>query len=103
MAGAFLAVGACLSAATRNQVIAFILSASVCFLFLLAGYPLVQESARAWLPSGLTDAIAQLSFLTHFDAISRGLLDLRDIAFFLVAIAVWLAACAIVVDWKKAD
>ena len=102
MAGAFLAVGACLSAATRNQVIAFILTASVCFLFLLAGYPLVQESARAWLPAGLTDAIAQLSFLTHFDAISRGLLDLRDIAFFAIAIVAWLAASAIVVDWKKA-
>jgi ABC-2 type transport system permease protein len=103
MAGAYLAVGSCLSAATRNQVIAFILTASVCFLFLFAGYPLVQESVRAWLPSGVTDAIAQLSFLSHFDAISRGLLDLRDIAFFLIAIVAWLAACTIVVDLKKAD
>jgi ABC-2 type transport system permease protein len=103
MAGAFLAVGACLSAATRNQVIAFILSASVCFGFLLAGYPLMQEAARAWLPTGLTDAIASVSFLTHFDAISRGLLDLRDIAFFAIAIAAWLTACAVVVDRKKAD
>jgi len=103
MAGAFLAVGACLSAATRNQVIAFILTASVCFVFLLAGYPLVQETARAWLPNALADAIAQLSFLTHFDAISRGLLDLRDIAFFVIAIVAWLVACAIVVDLRKAD
>jgi len=103
MAGAFLAVGACLSAATRNQVIAFILTASVCFVFLLAGYPLVQETARAWLPNALADAIAQLSFLTHFDAISRGLLDLRDIAFFVIAIVAWLVACTIVVDLRKAD
>lgn len=103
MAGAFLAVGACLSAATRNQVIAFILTASVCFVFLLAGYPLVQETARAWLPVGLADVIAQLSFLTHFDAISRGLLDMRDIAFFVLTIVAWLVACTIVVDLKKAD
>ena len=103
MAGAFLAVGASLSAATRNQVIAFILTASVCFVFLLAGYPLVQEAARAWLPNALADAIARLSFLTHFDAISRGLLDLRDIAFFVIAIVAWLVACTIVVDLRKAD
>ena len=103
MAGAFLAVGECLSAATRNQVVAFILTAAICFLFLLAGYPLVQQAAGAWLPVGVADAIAQLSFLSHFDAISRGLLDLRDIAFFLSAIAAWLLACVLVVDRRKAD
>lgn len=103
MAGSILAVGTCLSAATRNQVIAFILSASLCFVLMLAGYPLVQEFARAWLPSVVADAIAQLSFLSHFDAISRGLLDLRDILFFVMTILVWLIACTIVVDMKKAD
>ncbi|HTA64532.1 MAG TPA: ABC transporter permease, partial [Xanthomonadaceae bacterium] len=71
--------------------------------FLLAGHPLVQEAARAWLPAGVTDAIAQLSFLSHFDAISRGLLDLRDIAFFAIAIVAWLIACTLVVDRWKAD
>jgi ABC-2 type transport system permease protein len=103
MAGGFLAVGACLSAATRNQVIAFILTATVCFVFLLAGYPLVQEGLRAWLPDGVTDAIAQLSFLSHFGAISQGLLDLRDIAFFVITIAAWLIACTFVVDARKAE
>ena len=43
MAGGFLAIGSCLSAATRNQVIAFVLTAVVCFVFLLAGFPLVQS------------------------------------------------------------
>jgi ABC-2 type transport system permease protein len=103
MAGAILAVGTCLSAATRNQVIAFILTASLCFVFMLAGYPLVQEFARAWLPTGVANAISQLSFLSHFDAISRGLLDLRDIAFFLIAIVAWLVACTIVVEQRKAS
>jgi len=103
MAGAILAVGACLSAATRSQVIAFILTASLCFLLMLAGYPLVQEFARAWLPAGLTNAIAQLSFLSHFDALSRGLLDLRDVAFFVLSIMAWLVACTYVVDARKAN
>ncbi|HEY2346706.1 MAG TPA: ABC transporter permease subunit [Xanthomonadaceae bacterium] len=103
MAGAFLAVGSCLSAATRNQVVAFILTAAVCFVFLLAGYSLVQEAARALLPKAVADAVAQLSFLTHFDAISRGLLDLRDIAFFVITIVAWLVACTLVVDRRKAD
>lgn len=103
MAGALLAVGECLSAATRNQVVAFILTAAVCFVFLLMGYPLVQEAVRGLLPAGLAEAIAQLSFLAHFEAIARGLLDLRDLAFFILAIATWLLACVLVVERAKAD
>ncbi len=103
MAGAFLAVGECLSAATRSQVVAFILTVAVCFVFLLAGYPLVQQAVSGWLPRAVADAVAQLSFLSHFDAISRGLLDLRDIAFFILTIAAWLLACVWVVERRKAD
>ncbi len=103
MAGAFLAVGACLSAATRNQVVAFILTVVVCFVLLMAGFPLVLDGARAMLPQGLVDAIANLSFLTHFAAIAKGVLDLRDILFFLLTIGFWLYACAVVIDLKKAD
>lgn len=103
MAGAFLAVGTCLSAATRNQVVAFILTGAVCFVLLLAGFPMVLDVFRAWAPQVLVDAIAQLSFLTHFSAIAKGLLDLRDVLFFLLTIAVWLLATAVVLDMKKAD
>lgn len=103
MAGAFLAIGACLSAITRNQVIAFILTATVGFLFLFAGFPLVQEAMRAWMPPLVADAIAQLSFLTHFDAISKGVLDLRDVLFFALCMAAWLIATSIVLEMKKAD
>ncbi len=103
MAGAFLAIGACLSAATRNQVIAFILTVVVCFLFLLAGYPLVLDFFRAFAPQGLVDAIAGLSFFNHFSAISKGVIDLRDLLYFALTIAAWLYANAIVIDLKKAD
>ncbi len=103
MAGAFLAIGACLSAATRNQVVAFILTVVVCFLLLLAGFPLVLDVFRALFPQVLVDAVAQLSFLTHFTAIAKGVIDLRDLLFFLLMIGFWLYACAVVIDLKKAD
>ena len=103
MAGGFLAVGACLSAATKNQVVAFILTVVVCFLLLLAGFPLVLDFFRAIFPQAVVDAVANLSFLTHFVAIGKGVLDLRDILFFLLTIGFWLYASAVVIDLKKAD
>ena len=103
MAGGFLAIGACLSAVTRNQVIAFILTVVVCFLFLLAGFPLVLDVFEGWAPQPIIDAIASLSFLTHFSSISKGVIDLRDLLYFATLIAAWLAANAIVLDMKKAD
>jgi ABC-2 type transport system permease protein len=103
MAGAFLAVGACLSATTRNQVIAFILTVVVCFVLLLAGFPLVLEFIGAIFPQGVVDAIAGLSFLTHFGAIAKGVLDVRDVLYFLLTIVFWLIACALVVGVRKAD
>ena len=103
MAGGFLAIGACLSAATRNQVIAFILTVTVCFAFLLSGFPLVLDVFSGWAPQPLVDAIAALSFLTHFNAISKGVLDLRDILYFVLVIGFWLYANAIVINARKAD
>lgn len=102
-AGGMLAIGACLSAATRNQVIAFILAAVVCFGFLLSGYPLVLNAFRIWAPQAVVDAIASLSFLTHFQSISKGVIDLRDLLYFGIVIATWLIANVIVIEMKKAD
>lgn len=103
MAGGFLAIGSCLSAATRNQVIAFIFTVVICFAFLLAGYPLVLSLFDGWAPQAVIDAIASLSFLTHFESISKGVIDLRDLLYFATVIGLWLAANAIVLDMKKAD
>ena len=65
MAGSFLAIGSCMSAITRNQVIAFILTAVTCFLFVLSGFPLVLDAFSAWAPRVLLDAVASMSFLNH--------------------------------------
>ena len=103
MSGGFLAIGSCISAFTRNQVIAFVISVVVCFGFLLAGFPLVLDMFSRWAPQFLVDGIASLSFLTHFTDISRGVIDLRDLVYFALVIGTFLYANTIVLQWKQAD
>ena len=103
VAGGFLAIGACISATTRNQVIAFIITAVVCLVLLVIGYAPIVALFNTIFPQWLVDAIASLSFLTHFEAISKGVIDVRDLVYFGALIATWLAATAIVLDLKKAD
>jgi ABC-2 type transport system permease protein len=98
MAGGFLAIGSCLSAATRSQVVAYVLSVAVGLLLLLAGHDLVLAAVRSWAPAWLVESVAALSFLTHFQAIARGVLDLADLLFFLLTITLWLAATAVVLE-----
>ena len=103
MAGAYLAVGSCLSATTRSQVVAFILTVMACLVLLLAGFPMALDPLRLLLPQGAIDAVSGLSFLTHFQAILRGVLDLRDVSYFLLSIVAWLTATVLVINIRKAD
>jgi ABC-2 type transport system permease protein len=103
MAGGFLAVASCISATTKNQVIAFILSVVACFVLLLAGFELVLDFFSGWMPQAVIDAIASLSFLTHFANISKGVIDARDLVYFGLLIAACLYANTIVLHLKKAD
>lgn len=101
MAGSFLAIGSCMSALSKSQVIAFILCGVVCLLFVLAGYPLVLNSIKAWVPLLLVDSVANLSFLTHFNSISRGIISLRDVLYFCSVQIVWLAATVVVIKARQ--
>jgi ABC-2 type transport system permease protein len=101
MAGAFLAIGACMSTATRSQVIAFILTASVCFVLLLIGQPQVLDFFQDSLPPKLIGAMGQLSIVRHANAIARGVLDLRDLMYFGAMIVAWLGAAVVVLDLKR--
>ena len=103
MAGGFLAMGSCMSALTRNQVVAFILSVVVCFGFLLSGLPMVMNVFSGWAPQSMLDMIADFSFLTRFASISKGILDLRDMVYFALVIVSWLLANTIVLEFRKAD
>lgn len=101
LAGSFLAIGSAISATTRSQVMAFIVSLSVCLLFLLAGYPIVLSAIQTVFNQTTVDAIAGMSFFTHFSSITRGILDLRDLAFFVINIVGWLTATVLIVNMKK--
>lgn len=103
LAGAMLAIGSCLSATSRSPVLAFILIVLVCLALLLAGFGLVLEPLRALAPQALVDAAAALSLLTHFQAITRGVLDLRDLGYFLLAIVAWLLATVVVLQLRRSE
>lgn len=101
MAGAFLAIGSCISALTKNQVIAFIVSATLCFLLVMSGSEMVLTVFRGWAPAVLLQAVSSLSFLNHFDQISKGVIGLPSLIFFLSLTAFFLFANMIVVEQRK--
>lgn len=103
MAGGYLAIGAALSALTKNQVIAFVITAAVCFLFTVTGSTMVLGLLQGWAPQGVIDFVTSFSFFNHFSSILRGVIDLRDVVFFVSIIGLFLYANAIIVDLKKAD
>ena len=103
MAGSYLAIGSCVSAYTKNQVIAFVIAVVICFIFLLSGTPLVLDLFQGWLPQVLIDTISSMSITTHFSAIQKWVIDFKDIIFFFSFIGCWLLANIIVVEMKKSD
>ena len=102
MAGAYLAIGSMISATTKNQVIAFVVTTAFCFLLTLAGSSAVLDFFSSWAPPVLVEAIGNFGFLPHFQSIQRGVIDLRDLVFFASIIVVALIANAIIIDLRKA-
>jgi ABC-2 type transport system permease protein len=92
-----------MSALTRSQVIALILSVAVGLVFLLIGYPIVTEWTSAVLPQAVASGLASLSFLTHYDAISKGVIDIRDILYSAMLIGFFLLATTVALDIRKAE
>ncbi|RDV29293.1 ABC transporter permease [Alteromonas aestuariivivens] len=103
MAGAFLAISMCMSALTKNQVVAFILAVVVCFLFVLSGSSMVVDALQPWAGNLLIDTVASFSFLTHFEAMAKGVLALNDVGYFVLSVVIWLYASLIIIEQKKAD
>ena len=103
MAAGFLAVGSFISALTKNQVVAFVMTTAVCFVLIASGTPIVLSFFSGWAPKIVVEFISSLSFLTHYADISKGVLDLRDLIYFLSLIAVFLFANMLAVDRLKAE
>ena len=103
MAGGFLAIGSCISALTKSQVIAFVISVVICFMFILSGFPMVLDLFESWAPQAVVDAIASFSFLTHFTSIKKGVIDIRDVIYFAALITFWLYVNIVIIENKKAS
>ncbi len=103
MAGAILALGAAVSAATKNQVIAFVVTAALAFVLIVAGTSTVLGLFRGWAPEAVIRAVAVASIFGHYSAVTRGVIAFADLFYFASLIVGFLAANAILVDLKKAD
>ncbi len=101
MAGSYLAIGSCLSALTKNQVVAFILSIVICFLFTISGLPLVLDFFSSWAGQSFLDVVASFSFLINYSDITRGMVDLRSLLYFTSLIFTFLYLNILIVDSKK--
>jgi ABC-2 type transport system permease protein len=102
MAGSFLAIGSMVSATTNNQVIAFVITVVLCFLVTVAGHSLVIDFFRMWAPVWLVSTISSFSFLTQFDGLMKGVVDLRAVVYFSSLTALALFVNIVVLDQKRA-
>jgi ABC-2 type transport system permease protein len=103
MAGGFLAIGGFFSALSKNQVIAFVLSVVASGILFCAGLPTVLNFLSSFIPAGLVSAIEGMSFQQHFESMQKGILQFSDLAYFVILIAGWIAACTIILDERKAS
>jgi len=102
LAGAYLSIGSFFSALTRNQVIAFVLGVVGCGAFLHAGSTQVLETLTRVFPLGFVEAMEQLSLELRFQSFVRGVLQVGDVAFFVVLTAGWLWANVLLVQERRA-
>ena len=101
MSGAYLSIGSCISAITKNQVIAFVIAATVCFIFTMSGVDIVLNFFKVWAPEFLVNIISSMSFLVHFESITKGVIEILDFLFYLSVIVFWLFLNVVVVEFKK--
>ena len=103
MAGGFLAIGSFFSALSKNQVISVILAVVACFVLIYAGMPTTLNYLAGTLPAGMLNVVESLSFQTHFDSILKGVIQFKDIAYFIILIVGWTSACSIILNERKAS
>jgi len=103
MAGAYLSVGCMTSAMTRNQVISFILSVVICLFLVLAGWPPVTDILTGWAPVWVVNVVSGFSFMPHFSSMERGVLDLRDLCYFVSVMFFMLFANGVILQNRRAN
>ena len=101
LAGSFLSVGIMTSSLTRSQVISFIISVVLCLFLILAGYPPVLDTLYGWAPLWMVNLVSQLSFLTHFQSIERGVLDIRDLFYYISVVVFFLFVTGVIIQNRR--
>ncbi|UCG13735.1 MAG: ABC transporter permease subunit [Deltaproteobacteria bacterium] len=101
LAGAYLSVGSMTSSLTRNQVVSFILSVVICLFLVLAGWPPVTDALSGWAPVWLVDVVAGFSFMPHFVSMERGVVDLRDLVYYVSVMLFMLFANGVILQNRK--
>jgi ABC-2 type transport system permease protein len=101
MAGAYLAIACMTSAATRNQVVSFILSVVACLFLILAGWQPVTDLLVHWADPVVVRVVSSFSVMTHFTSIIRGVLDSRDIIYFVSVIVFCLFTTGVLLRVSK--
>ena len=102
LAGAYLAIACMTSAMTRNQVVAFILAVVLCLFLILAGFNPVTDLLVRWASPAVVDTVAAFSVMTHYDGFQRGVIDTRDLIFFLSVIGFALFATGVIIRGHRA-
>lgn len=103
MAGGFLAIGSFFSAVSKNQVVSFILAVVACAILVYAGMPTTLNYLSVSLPAGLVSAVESISFQAHFESTLKGVMEFKDISYFVILIIGWITACSIVLNERKAS
>ena len=102
LAGAFLSIGSLTSSLTRSQVIAFILAVVICLFLILCGWRPITDPLSAWAPAWIVDAVTSIGVITHFDSIQRGVVDSRDLLYFVSVIVFSLFATSVILRAHRA-
>jgi ABC-2 type transport system permease protein len=103
MAGGFLAIGSFFSSVTKNQVISAILTAVACWVLVYAGMPTTLDYISVSISPAAAGIMENISLQTHFESVIRGMIAVRDVAYFVILIAAWIAACMLVLEERKAN
>ncbi len=101
LAGCYLAVSMFCSSITANPVVSFILSVVICSLFVFADYPSVLLVLESFLSAAMLEAVENLSFVLHFESLRRGVIEFRDMAFYVLFITGWVLATAVWINGRR--
>ncbi|MBV9390806.1 MAG: ABC transporter permease [Verrucomicrobia bacterium] len=102
VSGAFLAITCMTSALTRNQVVSFILAVVICLFLILCGWPPVTDAVMTWAPAWIIDALASIGVITHFEALQKGVIDSRDLLFFISITLFFLFTTSVILRTHRA-